>query len=226
MAKAEVKQKGFFDKAMDFIEKIGNAMPDPVSLFIILAVVVVILSAVLGSIGYGAVHPGTGKTIQVVNLLTKDGFRDMYSKAVANYSNFAPLGMVMVCIIGAAVAEKSGFLVTMMKQVMGDAKSWMVTFAILFVAINANLAGDAGYIVMPPLAAVIYMGMGRSPVLGMIVAYAGCAGGFSANIMLGMTDALAYGFTESAARMIDPNYQATMAINWYFLALSQQMVDF
>ena len=138
MAKAEVKQKGFFDKAMDFIEKIGNAMPDPVSLFIILAVVVVILSAILGSIGYGAVHPGTGKTIQVVNLLTKDGFRDMYSKAVANYSNFAPLGMVMVCIIGAAVAEKSGFLVTMMKQVMGDAKSWMVTFAILFVAINAN----------------------------------------------------------------------------------------
>ncbi len=71
MAKAEVKQKGFFDKAMDFIEKIGNAMPDPVSLFIILAIVVVILSAVLGSIGYGAVHPGTGKTIQVVNLLTK-----------------------------------------------------------------------------------------------------------------------------------------------------------
>ena len=102
MAKAEVKQKGFFDKAMDFIEKIGNAMPDPVSLFIILAVVVVILSAVLGSIGYGAVHPGTGKTIQVVNLLTKDGFRDMYSKAVANYSNFAPLGMVMVCKIGRA----------------------------------------------------------------------------------------------------------------------------
>ena len=220
MAKTDERQKGFFDKAMDFIEKIGNAMPDPVSLFIILAIVVVVLSAILGSMGYSAVHPGTGKTIQVVNLLTKDGLRDMYSKAVANYSGFAPLGMVLVCIIGAAVAEKSGFLVTMMKHVMGDAKSWMVTFAIIFVAINANLAGDAGFIVMPPLAAVIYMGMGRSPVLGMIVAYAGVAGGFSANIMLGMTDALAYGFTESAARMIDPNYQATMAINWYFLIAS------
>ena len=94
---------------MDFIEKIGNAMPDPVSLFIILAIVVVVLSAILGSMGYSAVHPGTGKTIQVVNLLTKDGLRDMYSKAVANYSGFAPLGMVLVCIIGAAVAEKSGF---------------------------------------------------------------------------------------------------------------------
>ena len=220
MEKNEVQKKGFFDKAMDFIEKIGNAMPDPVSLFIILAIVVVILSAILGSMGYSAVHPGTGKTIQVINLLTKDGFRDMYSKAVSNYSGFAPLGMVLVCIIGAAVAEKSGFLVTMMKEVMGDAKSWVVTFAIIFVAINANLAGDAGFIVMPPLAAVIYMGMGRSPVLGMIVAYAGVAGGFSANIMLGMTDALAYGFTENAARMIDPNYSATMAINWYFLIAS------
>ena len=76
---------------MDFIEKVGNAMPDPVSLFIILAIVVVILSAILGSMGYSAVHPGTGKTIQVINLLTKDGFRDMYSKAVSNYSGFAPL---------------------------------------------------------------------------------------------------------------------------------------
>ena len=165
MAKAEVKQKGFFDKAMDFIEKIGNAMPDPVSLFIILAVVVVILSAVWEAlvmvlcIPVPANHSGSKS-------LTKDGFRDMYSKAVANYSNFAPLGMVMVCIIGAAVAEKSGFLVTMMKQVMGDAKSWMVTFAILFVAINANLAGDAGYIVMPPLAAVIYIGHGAQPCFG------------------------------------------------------------
>ncbi len=109
MAKTDERQKGFFDKAMDFIEKIGNAMPDPVSLFIILAIVVIVLSAILGSMGYSAVHPGTGKTIQVVNLLTKDGLRDMYSKAVANYSGFAPLGMVLVCIIGAAVAEKSGF---------------------------------------------------------------------------------------------------------------------
>lgn len=220
MTNNEVKKKNFFDKTMDFIEKVGNAMPDPVSLFIILAVLVVVLSFVLGGAGFSAVHPGTGKTIEVVNLLTKDGFRDMYSKAVTNYSNFAPLGMVLVCIIGAAVAEKSGFLVTLMKQVMGDAKSWVVTFAIIFVGINANLAGDAGFIVMPPLAAVIYMGIGRSPVLGMLVAYAGVAGGFSANLVLGMTDALAYGFTENAARMVDPNYQQTMAINWYFLVAS------
>lgn len=104
MTNNEVKKKSFFDKTMDFIEKVGNAMPDPVSLFIILAVLVVVLSFVLGEAGFSAVHPATGKTIEVVNLLTKEGFRDMYSKAVTNYSNFAPLGMVLVCIIGAAVA--------------------------------------------------------------------------------------------------------------------------
>lgn len=220
MQKGEVKKKGLLDKWMDIIERIGNALPDPVSLFIILAVLVIVLSAVFGSMGVSAVHPGTGKTISVINLLSKEGFRQMYSKAVTNFSSFAPLGMVLVCVIGAAAAEKSGFLVALMQRLMRGAKSWVVTFAILFVGINANLAGDAGFIVMPPLAAVIYMGIGRSPILGMFVAYAGVAGGFCANMLLGMSDALAYGFTESAARMIMPDYQQTMAINWYFLIAS------
>ena len=191
MQKDIEKKRGTLDKWMDFIERVGNALPDPVSLFIILAVIVVVLSAIFGSMGMSAVHPGTGKTITVVNLLTKDGFRQMYSKAVNNFASFAPLGMVLVCVIGAAAAEKSGFLVALMQRVMRGAKSWVVTFAILFVGINANVAGDAGFIVMPPLAAVIYMGIGRSPVLGMFVAFAGVAGGFCANMILGMSDALA-----------------------------------
>lgn len=218
--KEEKEKKGLLDRWMDVIERVGNALPDPVSLFIILAILVVLTSAVFGAMGVSAVHPGTGKTIAVVNLLTKEGFRDMYAKAVGNFTSFAPLGMVLVCVIGAAAAEKSGFLVAIMQRLLRGAKSWVVTFGILFVGINANLAGDAGYIVMPPLAAAIYMGIGRSPILGMFVAYAGCAGGFCANMLLGMSDALAYGFTEAAARMIDPSYQQTMAVNWYFLIVS------
>lgn len=220
MEKENKQQRGFLDKLMDFVERIGNALPDPVTLFVILAVIVLALSAIFGSMGVSAVHPGTGKTISVVNILTKAGFRQMYSKAVSNFTNFAPLGMVLVCVIGAAAAEKSGFLVALMQKVMRGAKSWLVTFAIMFVAINTNVAGDAGFIVMPPLAAVIYMGIGRSPVLGMFVAYAGAAAGFCANIMLGMSDALAYGFTEAAAKMINPAYQQSMAVNWYFLIVS------
>ena len=220
MQEENKQQKGMLDRWMDFIERVGNALPDPVSLFIILAIAVVFLSAVFGSMGVSAVHPGTGKTIAVVNLLTKEGFRQMYSKAVNNFASFAPLGMVLVCVIGAAAAEKSGFLVAVMQKVMRGAKSWVVTFAILFVGINANVAGDAGFIVMPPLAAVIYMGIGRSPLLGMFIAFASVAGGFCANIMLGMSDALAYGFTEAAAKMINPAYQQTMAVNWYFLIVS------
>ena len=97
MQKDVEKKKGTLDRWMDFIERVGNALPDPVSLFIILAVIVVVLSAIFGSMGMSAVHPGTGKTITVVNLLTKDGFRQMYSKAVNNFASFAPLGMVLVC---------------------------------------------------------------------------------------------------------------------------------
>lgn len=220
MGEETVKKKSWLDRWMDVIERVGNALPDPVTLFILLAVLVVILSAVFGSMGCSAVHPATGKTITVVNLLTKDGFRMMYSKAVNNFTSFAPLGMVLVAVIGAAAAEKSGFLVALMQRVMGGAKSWAVTFAIIFVGINANVAGDAGFIVMPPLAAVIYMGIGRSPMLGMLLAYAGVAGGFCANLILGMSDALAYGFTENAARLIQPDWQQTMAINWYFLIAS------
>ena len=105
MEKENKQQRGFLDKLMDFVERIGNALPDPVTLFVILAVIVLALSAIFGSMGVSAVHPGTGKTISVVNILTKAGFRQMYSKAVSNFTNFAPLGMVLVCVIGAAAAE-------------------------------------------------------------------------------------------------------------------------
>ena len=102
MQKDIEKKRGTLDKWMDFIERVGNALPDPVSLFIILAVIVVVLSAIFGSMGMSAVHPGTGKTITVVNLLTKDGFRQMYSKAVNNFASFAPLGMVLLLLKRAA----------------------------------------------------------------------------------------------------------------------------
>lgn len=216
----EKKKVGILDRWMNAIERIGNKLPDPTTLFIILALLVVVMSAICSAFGLKAVHPGTGETLEVVNLLSKDGFRQMWSKAVSNFSGFAPLGMVLVAVIGSSAAEKSGFLVALMQKTMAGVKPAMVTFAIIFIGINANLAGDAGFIIMPSLAAIIYLGIGRHPLLGMFIAFAGVAAGFCANIALGLSDALAYGFTEPAARMIDPNYVASPAINWYFLIVS------
>lgn len=98
----ETKKKTFMDRFLNFVETVGNALPDPASLFIILALITLVLSAIFGSMGASAVHPGTGKTIKVLNLMTLDGFRMIWSQAVNNFASFAPLAMILVCVIGAA----------------------------------------------------------------------------------------------------------------------------
>lgn len=217
----ETKQKKtWMNQFLNVVEKVGNKLPDPATLFVLLGVITVALSALLASMDVSAVHPGTGKTIKVVNLLTLDGFRQIWSKAVSNFATFAPLAMVLVAVIGAGLAEKSGFLGAFMQKTLGHASKSIVTFAIVFIGINGNVAGDAAYVVLPPVAGVIFLSMGRHPLLGVFCGYASVAAGFCANIMLGMSDALAYGYTEAAARMIDPSYTATPAINYYFLVVS------
>ncbi|WP_278389787.1 AbgT family transporter [Acidaminococcus fermentans] len=222
----EKTKKSLMDRFLNAVEVAGNKLPDPATLFIILAVIVIILSAIFGSMGVSAVHPGTGKEIKVVNLLTVDGFRMMWSKAVTNFSTFAPLGMVLVCVLGAGVAEKSGFLAAFMQKMLGDAAPALVTWVIIFIGINGNVAGDAAFVVLPPVAGVIYLSMGRHPLLGVFTAFASVAAGFCANVMLGMSDSLAYGFTEAAAKLIDPSYQQTPAINYYFLVVSCFLLSF
>lgn len=193
-------------------------------MFIMLTIIVVVISGILNRLNVTAVHPGTGETIEIVNLMSKYGIRTFWSKAVTNFSGFAPLGMVLVTVIGSAAAEKSGFLIALMRRIVSGAKPALVTFLVLLVGINANLAGDAGFIILPCLAAVVFLGIGRHPLLGLYTAFAGVAAGFCANFFLGMSDALAYGFTESAAQMIDPNYVRSPAINWYFLIISTLII--
>lgn len=214
------KKNGILDRILSGIERVGNKLPDPITLFILLATTVVVVSGICSWFGLSAVHPGTKKVITVTNLLSINGIRLMWSSAVSNFSTFAPFGMVMVCVIGAGAAEKSGFLATLMRRMLKNAPPALVTFIIIFIGINGNIAGDAAFVVMPPLAAAIFLGIHRNPLLGMFTAFASVAAGFCANIALGMSDALAYGFTEAAARLIDPSYSASPAINYYFLVVS------
>ncbi len=227
MSENEVKtKKTLMDRFLNVVEVAGNKLPDPATLFILLAIIVLILSAIFSSMGASAVHPGTGKTIKVINLLSLDGFRMIWSKAVSNFSGFAPLGMVLVCVIGAGLAERSGFLGAFMQKMLGDAAPAIVTFVIIFIGINGNVAGDSAFVVLPPVAGAIFLSMGRHPLLGVFCGYASVAAGFCANVMLGMSDSLAYGFTEAAARMIDPAYKASPAINYYFLVVSCIVLSF
>lgn len=218
--KKKVEKEGLLDRILDSIERVGNKLPDPITLFLGLAVAVVIISAICSALGVTAVNPADGSTVETFNLFSVAGIQYLWSNVITNFSGFAPLGMVLVAVIGSSVSEKSGFLVALMEHFLGGAKGWIVTMVVIFLGINLNIAGDAGFIILPPLAAILYMSIGRSPLLGLYVAFASVAAGFCANILLGLSDALAYGFTEAAAKMIDPNYSASMAINWYFLIVS------
>ena len=189
-------------------------------LFLGLAAIVMVLSAVLSALGVSAVNPADGATVEIFNLMSVAGIQYLWSNVITNFSGFAPLGMVLVAVVGSSLAEKSGFLVAFMEKSLGGAKGWIVTIAVVFLGINLNIAGDAGNIIFPPLAAVLFMSVGRHPLLGMYTAIAAVAVGFCANMILGLSDALAYGFTEPAAQMIDPAYQQSIAINWYFLMVS------
>lgn len=220
MEEKTIAKKTMLDRILDSIERAGNKLPDPITLFLGLSVIVVLISALCSALGVSAVNPADGSTVEVFNLLSADGLRYLWTNVITNFSGFAPLGMVLVAVIGSSVAEKSGFLVALMQRFLGKSKGWIVSMVVIFLGINLNIAGDAGFIVLPPLAAILYMSIGRSPLLGLYVAFASVAAGFCGNVLLGLSDALAYGFTEAAAQLIDPTYSTSMAINWYFLLVS------
>ncbi|MDR1979589.1 MAG: AbgT family transporter [Synergistaceae bacterium] len=203
-----------------WIERVGNRLPDPITLFVILAALVILISWICSLFGVSAVHPGTGKTMTVINLLSKDGFRQIWSKAVTNFSGFAPMGIVLVAVIGTGVAEKSGFLSALMQKLLSGVPPILVTLILVFICVNGNVAGDSAFVIMPPLAAATYLSMGRNPMVGMFTAFASVAAGFCATVVLALTDTMAYGFTESAARLLNPDYAASPAINYYFLVVS------
>ena len=214
------EKRSFLDRMLDAVERAGNKLPNPITMFLGLAVIVVLVSALCSALGVKALNPATNEWVETVNLLSPSGLKYFWTNVITNFSGFAPLGKVLVAVIGSSVAEKSGFLVALMERFLGKSKGWIVTGVVMFLGINLNIAGDAGFIILPPLAAILYMSIGRHPLLGMYVGYGSVAGGFCANIALGLSDALAYGFTEAAAQMIDPDYSASIAINWYFLIVS------
>lgn len=216
----KTNQKGLLDRILDGIERVGNKLPDPITLFLGLAIIVSLISWLCSSLGVEVVNPANGETVAVTNLFSVYGIQYLWTNVITNFAGFAPLGMVLVAVIGSSVAEKSGFLIALMERFLGKSKGWIVTCVIIFLGINLNIAGDAGLIVLPPLSAILYMSIGRHPLLGIYVGYASVAAGFCANIALGLSDALAYSYTEVAAQMIDPNYSESIAINWYFLIVS------
>jgi aminobenzoyl-glutamate transport protein len=209
---------GWADRALDFVERTGNRLPDPITLFVIFMGLVLVASWLSHVAGAAATHPGTGEEIRAVNLLTGESIQRILIEMPRTFTDFPPLGLVLVVMIGIGVAERTGLIETALKAFVRGVPDWLVTAAIVLGGLLSSLAVDAGYVVLIPLGAVIFHGMGRHPIAGLAAAFAGVSGGFASNLFLTALDPLLAGFTEPAAQLLDPAYRVDPTANWWLMA--------
>lgn len=200
------------------VEKAGNKLPDPVFIFVWLIAILMGVSVLGSTQGWQVVNPVTQDVIQAQSLFSSENIRRLFEEMPKTLTGFAPLGYVLVVMLGAGVAERTGLFGSAMKAGVRRAPSALLTPIVIFVAIVANHAADAAYVVLIPLAAALYAAAGRHPVVGIAASFAGVSGGFSANIFPGQLDALLLGITEPAAQLIDPSFSVNIAGNWWFIA--------
>jgi aminobenzoyl-glutamate transport protein len=204
-------------EVLDGIERWGNKLPHPFNLFLLFSLAVLLLSWIAHALGLSVAHPLTGKPIVSVNLLDRQGIQNIITKAVSNFTGFAPLGTVLVAMIGVGVAERSGLFSAALKGFVRSVPAWLITAALVFAGVNASLTVDAGYVILVPLGAVLFAQVGRHPIAGLAAAFAGVSGGFSANLFLTPVDPLLAGLTQEAARLYDKSYVVPATANYYFM---------
>ncbi len=212
---------------LGWIERSGNKLPDPVFIFFYLIIALVIISVISAMTGVSALHPtqidestGGALRIEAVSLLSAENIQRLWVDMPKTFTHFHPLGYVLVVMLGAGVAERSGFFAAGMAKAVKAAPTSLLTPVVALVAMLGNHAADAGYVVLIPLAGILFAAAGRHPLAGIAAAFAGVSGGFSANISPGQLDALLFGITEEAvaASALDPAWTANIAGNWYFIS--------
>ncbi len=204
-------------RLLDGIERTGNRLPDPVTIFVILSAVVILISIVAATTGLSVVHPVTQETVVAANLLSTENLRRLMVEMPDTFADFPPLGLVLVVMIGAGLAEKAGLFGTALRAAMKAVPGQLLTPSVVFLGLMSNLAVDAGYVVLIPLGAIVFAAAGRHPVAGLCAAFFGVSAGFSANIIPAALDAVLYGITESSAQIIDPTWSSNIAFNWWFI---------
>lgn len=219
-------KRTWVDRFLVVVERAGNALPHPATLFALFAGGIVLLSALAVKLGWSAVHPATGELVTPVSLLTIEGLHRILRQTVTNFTGFAPLGTVLVAMIGIGVAEKSGLIGAVIRMLVLGSPRRLLTAVIVFAGVLSNTASEVGYVLLVPLAGIIFQTVGRHPVLGIAAAFAGVSGGYSANLLLGTVDPLLSGLTQEAARIVLPGYVVNPAANYYFMFVSTFLITF
>ena len=221
-------KKGF----LGAVERVGNALPHPAIIFLLLCVIIAVVSHICAKLGVSVTYTGLDRSTNeikemsssIVSLLSPEGIRYMFTSAVTNFTGFAPLGTVLVAIIGVGVAEGSGLIGACLTKLVSSTPKRLITLVVVFAGVMSSIASDAGYVVLIPLGAVVFMSFGRHPLAGIAAAFAGVSGGFSANLMVGSTDALLSGISTEAAKMADATAKVGITDNWYFIMASTVLI--
>lgn len=217
------EKKNPFQRFLDFVEVVGNKLPHPATLFAILALLVLVLSAALQPFNISVENPGDpGEAVEIKNLLNAEGIEYIFGSMTDNFIGFAPLGVVLVTMLGIGVAERTGLISALLRGFVLAIPNRFITLGIVFAGVMSSVASDAGYVVLPPLGALIFAALGRHPLAGLAAAFAGVSGGFSANLFLSGTDVMLGEMTIAGAAIIDPAYaeQMNIAMNYGFIAAS------
>ena len=228
----KTKKVSLFNRFLNGVERVGNKLPHPMALFALFAVAIVVLSGILSAAGFSEVgdlvNRATGEiertNVEVNSLFNLKGIAYMLEHAVSNFTGFAPLGVVLVAMLGVGVAESSGWISALLRKTVQITPSKIITPVVVFLGIMSNIASDAGYVVLIPIGALMFMAYGRHPLAGLAAAFAGVSGGFSANLLIGTLDPLLTGITNEAIKIIDPNYQMQPTGNWYFMCVSTILI--
>jgi len=217
-------RKTLVSRFLTVIERIGNALPHPAVLFAMFAVGLIFLSWLFSALGLQATDPRDGSAVEPINLVSRHGLHWILEHTIENFTGFAPLGTVLVAMLGIGVAERSGLIGTCIRLMVHAAPRRLLTFVLVLAGVMSNMASDIGYVLLVPMGAVIYLSVGRHPLAGLAAAFAGVSGGFSANLLLGTIDPLLAGISQEAARIIDPEYVVSPACNYYFMVVSTFVV--
>jgi aminobenzoyl-glutamate transport protein len=206
------------------VERVGNMLPDPAVLFIVLLFVVWIMSWLLSYVTFDVFHPATKERIEVINQLSGDNFVQFLSTMVTRFMTFGPVGVVLVAMLGIGVAEHTGFIDTSIRALLNVTAKWLLTPMVILVGIVSHTAVDAGYVLVIPLGGVIFYAAGRHPLAGIAAAFAGVSGGFSANFVPSSLDPLLQGLTLEGARLLDPDIAVNTLNNYFFTTASSVLI--
>ena len=189
-----------------------------------------LLSAVAAGLGWSASVPFTGDeappfatlengvlTYAATSLFTEANIGRLLTEMPRTLTGFAPLGVVLVVVFGAAVAERAGLFSALIRASLRSAPRAILTPIVAVIGMMSHHASDAAYVVFIPLAALTYAAVGRHPLAGLATAFAAVSGGYAGNVTPGQIDVLLFGFTQEAARIIEPGWTMNPLGNWWFI---------